>query len=361
MKSLYSLIAITVFLAAPLLPGVTARAMAQDMRSGDIILGARGGYSHLEGYWQRELVDAPCLGLFQDFLIRDRVMAEVDVFYAAYPLENTASSKIYTAGVAAGPLWHYPILPYARVYGGVSLSGTYFSFRSDEYGKRDRTFKPGGLLKAGVFIPVWQSVMLRVGADYSIAPLSGKAFGGLNFTAGVSYNYYALARAVTAEGRDGGTDRLRSGEVEAFYNEALKRFKEGDLAAAKDGFTRVDEKSAYHRDATAYLAQIAKAEASLAEGKRQFDDGRYYEAIPGLDDAAKISAEARALVKSARERLAAEVPVLEQMGVAAYERGEYEQCILIMKKLQLADPENRVMVIYLPRAQKRYEGLQKLK
>ncbi len=358
MKSLYTLIAFLVLLAAPLLP---ADALSRDMKSGDIIWGARGGYSHLTGYWQQELADAPYLGLYQDFFIRDRVMAELDVIYAAYPLDNTASSKIYTAGVAAGPLWHYPLFPYARVFGGLSLSGTYYSFRNEEYDKRERAFKPGGIFKTGVFVPVGQGVILRAGADYSVAPLSGKAFGGLNFTAGVSYNYYALARAVTAEGREGGADWGGDREMQTIYSEALGQFKEGNIATAQEGFARVDEKSAYFRDAAGYLAQIARAEASFAEGKRMFDAGRYYESVPPLDDAAKVSADARALLKSARERLAPEVPVLEQLGVAAYERGEYEQCIVIMKKIQLADPENRVMVIYLPRAQKRYEGLQKLK
>ncbi|TAL37469.1 MAG: hypothetical protein EPN93_05620 [Spirochaetes bacterium] len=347
--------------AAFLLPAFPGSAGAQELKSGDVVWGARAGYSHLSGYWQRELTDAPYFGLYQDFLIRDRVMAETDISYASYPLENSGTSKIHSLAFAAGPLWHYPLAPWARLYAGLSLQGVFFAFDSDTYGKRDYAFKPGGMLKAGVFIPVRQSLGLRVGAELTSAPLSGKAFTGINFVAGASFNYNAFERAVTEEGIAARRDDPRAAAIESLYADSVKRFEEGDIAAAKEGFTGLDRQAAHYRDADRFLALIAAAESSLAQGKRFLDEARYYEAITPLSEAAKYSGEARTLLKNARERLAAEIPALEQMGVAAYERGEYELCIAIMKKIQAVDPDNRVMVIYLPRAQKRYEGLQKLR
>ncbi|MGL4369649.1 MAG: hypothetical protein ACRCUT_08255, partial [Spirochaetota bacterium] len=89
--------------------------------------------------------------------------------------------------------------------------------------------------------------------------------------------------------------------------------------------------------------------------------GDSYAAISILEKIAPLMADAEKTLVQVRISLAGEVASLEKEGIAAYERKDYKNCIVIMKKVSVIDPENRTAKIYLPRARKRAEALEKLK
>jgi hypothetical protein len=345
--------------AAVLMTAATAH--ARDFEPGDFIAGVRGGYSLLAGYYAGELSNGLHVGIDTEFLVRRWFMAEAGFSYAGYPLENSPASLVHAMALSFGPLFHYPLFPGIRVYCGTAFQGILYYFNNDEYGRRTAALKPGGVARAGFFFNAAGGIMARIGAEYSLSPLSGLPFHSINITAGVSYNYMAFSRASALKQKPGSGDDEGARYLDRLYAEGVGFFREGNVAAAKERFNAIESRSKSYRDVGWYREIIVRTETSLAEGKRLLGKALYFEALPYLEEASEHSGEGRDLLDSTRRRLSAEVPGMEKAGVAAYESGDYEQCIAIMTRIQSADPENRTMKIYLPRARKRQEALKKFR
>jgi hypothetical protein len=85
------------------------------------------------------------------------------------------------------------------------------------------------------------------------------------------------------------------------------------------------------------------------------------EAIPGLADAALFMREAEVELARVRGLLRRDIPTLENAGIACYEKKQYRDCINLMKKILLIDPDNRKAKLYLPRAERRHRAIETLK
>jgi tetratricopeptide (TPR) repeat protein len=150
-------------------------------------------------------------------------------------------------------------------------------------------------------------------------------------------------------------------KIEWYLSRAEIAIQKGNIDDARDYYNRILSLDRNHREAREQLNSIKTAEADFARAMKLIGNKRFYDALPLLDDAGKYMASAREEQVKTRKQLAGEVPALEKRGIELYEKGDYRGCIAVMKQLILIDPKNKVGLIYLPRALKRQEALERLR
>jgi tetratricopeptide (TPR) repeat protein len=327
--------------------------------SGDIILGAKAGYSMFEGYYRSRFTGSYCVGasvMYGNPAVVKFLMGEFEITYARYPLSQSRKSYLQAVAVNVGPVAYYPVIPHFQVYAGASATASYLYLHTDLTDKNEKTFKPGLLARAGFFFPVKEGFRLRAGAEYTLIYLSGRPLHGLNFIGGLSYNFNP-----DEQFGEIGSIQDPAFRIEFYLSRAEIALQKGDVKDAKDYYNRILALDRNHREAREQLDSIKMAEDDFARAMKLIGDKRFYDALPLLDDAGKFIASARDEQGKIRKQLAGEVPALEKKGIELYEKGDYRGCIAVMKKLVLIDPKNKVGLIYLPRALKRQEALERLR
>jgi tetratricopeptide (TPR) repeat protein len=279
-------------------------------------------------------------------------MGEFDFTYARYRLIESKNSYMYSLSIHLLPLVYYPFTTFFHIYAGVGAKGSYLFLYTNQYDKESKTFKPGLVAKAGFFFPIRWSLRFRIGVEYSFFQLSGKPFHGFDFHGGVSYNFNPSVRL-------SGPDR--TDRINLYYNRGVRDFEEGKFKSARENFVKVLTIDPGHRETLEKLDLLGKVVSDYERARSHVSAKRYYRAIPLLERAARYIKAAKEDLVKVRQRLVGEIPSLEKRGISLYERKDYKNCIGVMKRLLLIDPNNRVASIYLPRARKRYEALQKLK
>ncbi|MBN2159071.1 MAG: hypothetical protein JW807_06730 [Spirochaetes bacterium] len=339
----------------------------------DIIIGAKAGYSMFEGYYRSRFSGSYCTGLslmYGNPGIAKYLMGELEVAYARYPLRKGRTSMVeylslvgqsrgsYMESISLnfGPVFYYPIDLHFQIYTGLSALGSYLHLHLDRYDKNEKTIKPGLLARAGFFIPVRKGFRFRIGAEYTLKYLSGKPLYGFNFIGGLSYNFNPVERA-----GEPGAERDAPGRIEWYMAMAEKAVKKGNAEEARENYKKVLAIDGTNREARRKLDEIKKAEADYARATRLAGNKRFYDALPLLEDAGAYLLAARNDIEEIRKQLAAEIPGLEKTGIELYEKGDYRGCITIMNRLLLVDPRNKVGLIYLPRAVKRQEAMERLR
>lgn len=341
-----------------MVPGVVAApSQGAESLAWNIIVGARAGYSMLLGPYRDDFRDSYRTGAYLSIgnaAIVRFLMGEVDFEYGRHAMRESEKSYLQFFSGSLGPLVYYPAARYFHPYAGISFRGSYVHLHAERSRKNVKSFKPGFLARTGFYVPIRRGFRLRFGADYTLEYLSGKPLHGLAFTGGVAYNF-GWKQGSEYEGDD---ETLR---VERLLARGRKAIDEGRVEDAKARFRDVLNISAGHTEATRALAGIVKAESDFTRAMKLSGDNRLFDALDLLEDAAKIIPEARAEQGRIRTILAGEVPSLEKSGIELYEKGDYRGCIATMKRLLLIDPNNKTGRIYLPRAQRRQEALERLR
>jgi hypothetical protein len=345
------------------LPGFAQNRKAS---TGDIILGAGAGYTRYEGYYRGRFGGTYIVGaslLYGNTDIVKYLLGEFDINYARYPVKDSPGSYMHAVSVNLGPVFSYPVVPHFHIYTGLSAEGTYLnlhtsvtSLHSPLTDKNLKTLKPGLMARAGFFFPIRRGFRMRLGAEYSLLYLSGKPLQGLRFTGGLLYNFNIEERAGDAVAMEDPAVR-----IEWYLALAEKALRKGDAEGAVAHYQKMLALDRNNREAQEKLNEIKKASADYTLARRLAGENRYYEALPLLESAGKILAPAREEQEKIRKQLAGEAAALEKKGIALYEKGDYRGCITIMNRLLLIDPNNRTGLIYLPRAVKRHEALERLR
>jgi tetratricopeptide (TPR) repeat protein len=329
------------------------------MSPGDIIIGAKAGYSMIEGPYKNQLRGSYTVGgslAYGNQGIVQYLMGEMDVSYSRYRMKESGSSYLETVTLAAGPLFYYPFASHLQVYTGVSAMGSYTHLYASRSNQNVKSLKPGLLAKAGVFIPIKQGFRIRAGAEYFLQYLSGKPLHCINFIGGLSYNFNPEEAGSGAAPIGDTTVR-----IDWYLTLAGNALRKGNIDEAKENYTKALAMDRTSREARDQLAGIKKAESDYVQGMNKIKDKRYYDALPLLDSAGKYLPAAREERDKIRKYLSMDITLLEKQGIDLYEKGDYRGCIAVMNRLLLIDPKNRVGLIYLPRAIKRQGALERLR
>ena len=325
----------------------------------DIILGVKGGYSLFEGYYKSRFSGSYCAGLsalYSRPALIKYLMAEMEIAYSRYPLKESKSSYLWLLSVNLGPLFYWPVISHFQVYAGVSGQGSYVFLHTSRFDRNEKAFKPGLLAKAGAFFPIRLGFRIRAGAEYSLHYLSNKPLHGFNFIGGVYYNFNPAELVAAPE-------RIvdASAQIDWYLTLGNKALQKGDVEEAKAGFSRVLAIDPNNGEAREKLDGIRSAESDYARAQKLIEAKQYYDALPLLESAGKYLVLARTDRDKLRKEMAGEIALLEKKGIELYEKGDYRSCSAVMKRLLLIDPNNRTGLIYLPRALKRQEALERLR
>ena len=344
-----------------LVSGHCVTALAGEAKQGasaDVILGIGAGYSSILGHYAGMLDGTYRVGAtltFGNSAVVKYLLGEVEAGYSRYPMKHESGSYLESVMISVGPVAYLPATTWLQLYTGASFRGTYLHLRTDKTGKNDRALKPGFEAKAGFFFPVGQGFRLRLGADYTLEYLSGKPLHGVTVGGGLAYNFNIAERTGCALSVD------TPERVDWYLVRADRALADGKIDEAKKYYARIlaiDRNNAAAQDK---VAAIAKAEGDYSRAMKLSAEKKYFEALPLLGDAGAYLPQAREEEQGIRKILTGEIAPLEKEGIGLYESGDYRGCIAVMKRLLLVDPKNKTGLIYLPRAQKRQEAMERLR
>jgi len=342
---------------------ITTSLMAESTRSpvipdDRITIGPYGGYSRISGFYEGKLDPSIRYGLYVTLPINNYLMADGLVTTGAHEFTHSSNSFLYSYELALTPLLYYDIHNIVRLFGGAGLDLRYLRVNAVLTGRQEKAFKAGYLLTAGTFVKISQRVSLRAGADYTSIWLSGEPLVNNTFSLGVSYT---MAAGEPEEYRDQARMEMRSNLEQArnYYKKGVDALGDKNSGNARDYFKMALRLNPGMDEAREKLDDIDAAENAFAEARVLLQKKRYYEAIPYLVHASEYIDEADKKLAETRNRLAARVQQLEQSGIEAFNEKNYEQCISIMRKVLLIDPENKTARVYMSRARKYLETVEK--
>ncbi|OHD66760.1 MAG: hypothetical protein A2176_11050 [Spirochaetes bacterium RBG_13_51_14] len=358
-KANRKIISFTILVTAVFFLNVSTAAETKKTSGHDIIVGATAGYSMFEGYYRSRFNGSYIVGtslMYGNPGIVEYLAGQVEVAYARYPMRESRRSYLESVSINIGPVIYYPLSPNFQIYTGASARGSYLHLYASRTSHNVKSLKPGFLARAGFIFPIQWGLSVRLGTEYTFEYLSGKPLHGLNFTGGLSYNFNPGERAGEAVSIGD-----NAAMIEWYLTLAEKALAAGGIDEAKENYNKALTLDRNNYQARDQLAGITKAEGDYGRAMKMIDEKRYYDAMPLLDSAGKYLAPARAELEKIRGILAAEVKYLERNGIELYEKGDYRGCIIVLKRLLLIDPKNRTGLIYMPRAVKRQEALERLR
>jgi hypothetical protein len=320
-----------------------------------VILGITGGKTDVQGYYKDKLASGYNFGIFIDypFFNNRNLSLESDLSYTELSLKKSALSKLDFYRFGLGPVLYIPDRMGFSLFTGLSANINYLELSTVETRNKEKTIKTGAAAKAGLNIPVFQNFSANIGIKYSINELSGKAFQYVTYFGGISYSYNFVTREKAER-------NIKQIEIDEYYESGLKHFKIGDGLKAKEYFNKVISKDSHYKDVENYLKIIKINEENFDKAVKLILENKPFEALPLLVESEKYLIEAFEKLRKIRLLLLKEENDLVKKGIDSYNKDDYESCIFFMKRVQLINPGNESVNLYLPRAIKRYDALKKI-
>ena len=283
------------------------------------------------------------------------LLAGGDLVYQHWGLSHSKKSSMLYAGFGGFLEYMYPVHRYFNPFAGASVRGVFLSLDTDNLGKKENTFKPGGGIRCGMQSDIWAGFGLRVMYEYNMLPLSGRLFQTASVSMGVTFNLQGWkSRGHAGDQPDMPVD------VNALYSQGQSHMEAGSLDRAEELFRKVLEQEPSHAPAARSLEQVSSVRSLHEQTRSLVSQGRNLEAIPNMEQCARYYPEDRSDLERIRSQYTREIPAWEQTAISAYDRKDYNTCIMVMQKILLVEPDNQTVKIYLPRAQKRQKALERL-
>ncbi|MBN2403576.1 MAG: hypothetical protein JXN64_14455 [Spirochaetes bacterium] len=317
-----------------------------------IIFGLMGGKTYPLGYYKDQLDSGYNFGIFIDYpFFKSRFLyLESDLSYTKLSLKKTSLSSLSYYSFGIGPVLHIPAGTRFKPYCGITATVNYLQLTAVESQKNERTVKIGGALKAGFNVQQYKNFLVNLGLKYSFNELSGKDFQNITYFAGVSYCYNFITREKAEK-------NIQLIEIDEYYESGVKHFKIGDGLRAKEYFNKVISYDYQYKDVENYIRVITINEENYNKALNLISEDKHFEALPLLVEAEKYLVSAFEKLREIRKFLSKEEKSLINIAIEAYNKGDYEKCIFYMKRVQLINPGNESVNLYLPRALKRYDAL----
>jgi hypothetical protein len=319
--------------------------------------GLSAGRVDVSGYYRDRISKGYAADIFVNYTFFNNrlLLLESNLSYADLSLKESRTSKFNYYSFSLGPVLYYSDWRYLKPYSGISASINYFELTAIKTSRNEHAVKPGAVIKAGTYIPVYNKISINLGVKYSVNEISGKAFGTINCFAGALYAFEILSKEKTEQ-------TVRQLETDEYYESGLKCFNAGDGMEAKEYFKKVILYSNNYKDVKNYLEIINSNEEKYSRALNSISENNLYEALPLLIDSEKYIIDARKKLNEIRQKLILlnEDKNNADKGIEAYNNNDYEKCIFYMKRAHLINPDNETAGIYLPRAIQRKNALQKI-
>lgn len=324
-----------------------------------VIAGAGAGYSAVAGHYGPYFQHGYSVslgGYYPASCIHDYVLFEGELKGSRYEFDTGGGSYLRAASVRAGAVVYYPVHRFFYPYGGLMAEESVLHFNAGRIGESEYSLKPGGVIKAGFFSWITRHAGTRIGAEYEGMPVSGRLFGAVTVSASALYRFHG-GPGIPKDKNSGADFR----DVNALYLNGVRAMEAREHLKAKQSFEKLLKLDANHDLARQHLDTIHRSEKVYSEAEFLEKEKRHYDAISKYAEAAEYIAGADARLTALRSMLARGVPGMETRGIRAYEQKKYGECISIMKKILLIDPGNNTATLYLPRAERRKQAIDRLK
>lgn len=323
------------------------------------------GKTFLRGFYDDYLADGTSFGIGLTYplpFLRRMILAETELFMSENDFRGSGESRLTWYTLRAGAALYHPLTKYFQPFGGLYFQESRLVFDADTIGERATAYKPGLAFKAGFFSVVYSSFGIRAGVEYSLMEVSDEWLETYAVTAAAIMRFQ-ISRGPSLSGGygDDGAAGAAKNRAESVYLRGMADLDRGETDRAEASFREVLSLKADHPGAAKKIDEIRAARESYAEAKSLTLQKKYFEAIPHLEKSRAYLKDAERDLSNTRSMLAGEVPELERRGIRAYESRDYDQCIIIMRKILAADPENQTGMLYLPRAQSRKQAIDRLK
>lgn len=318
-----------------------------------LMLGVQAGGKGVHGYYGKHLENAFHAGIYgiYPFTFLNRyLLGELNLTYTSYALANSKTSEIESANLSIGQMFYYPVFKYLHPCVDMKMGVNYLYLTTEKTNVSKTTFKPAFSAGAGFFIPVIDTIKIRVTTEYTVFELSNELFMETTIGAGLSYVFKFYDEEEITKIR-------KTLEHDEQYDRALELFRNGDGMKARKIFKKISDYNDDFKDSRNYLEIINNNEKKYKEALELLEEKKYIEALPVLMETEKYFIEAREKLAETRKILSKELKKMEERAITAYDKKEYEECIVILKKIQQIDPDNKTFNLYYPKAVKRYRAI----
>ncbi len=271
--------------------------------------------------------------------------------YSSYELK-TGGSRLHQLDLNAGAFTSYKIHPLVEPFFGADVTGIFSRLNTKNTERNENSYKPGISLNAGNMIYLNNGLGLFLLMDYKISEISGKTFTPVSIKAGLTFNNIDLNRDINRESET---------EIKfELFQKAQNEFRNKNFYEAKKLFIEVYEMDNEYPGIDYNLKRIKEIEADKTQADNHIKEKNYVRAITHLQFCAPYIKDCESNLTKYRKELSASISVWEQDGIRHYEAGRYKDCINLMEKILLVDPNNKTAEIYLPRATRRQRAIEAL-
>ena len=324
-----------------------------------LTISAGAGYGTVAGYYGPYFSHGYSVSLgcyYPAVFIHDYVLGEGELRGSRFFFDAGGGSHLEAISMRVGAVVYYPVHRLLYPYGGVMAQESMLRFNAERLGESDHSFKPGAVIKAGFFSWITRHAGTRIGVEYEAMPLSRKVFSAVTVSVSALYRVNGVSGA--QQGRD---VRTLYREVNALYLNGVRAMNAREHLKAKQSFEELLRMDGDHDLARKNLQKIYQSEKFFDEAGSLERDRHYYDAIKKYSAASEYIGGADERLGALRSMLIGNVPGMERKGIRAYEKKKYGECISLMKKILLIDPGNSTAVLYLPRAERRKQAIERLK
>jgi len=352
---LHLVIPVAIFITAIFI-SFSTRAISSPFYWQDGHLDLSPGYTMPIGEWADEFKPGFGINLGYSFptsFLNNKVFVIQELSYSrwAFTYNNNSTANIYSYSLLPAIYFPYSFTTGKIVAPFFAVGGQFSDLNlvEKQISKNDQYF--GLFLKArtGILLDITSNLRIKLQADISSYPYISNELNYLGTSLGISYRFTAPAEIQNANAK----------KIIALHNEAAIAEKTKDWIKLQELVTEILALDPRDDQARNYQIEI-QDEGIYQTALQTINTKGELQAIPLLEKIAQRYQPAQQQLISIRNKLKNKIPEWRKAGVQAYEKRNYQLCIQLMKQILLVDPEEKTAEIYLPRAEKRLQALEKL-
>jgi len=321
----------------------------------DITINVSAGPSYISDFYEDYLQDGMSYGLSAFYnlpFLNSNTYFLGGFSFSSYEMIINSNSIMQQYDVYAGGMFAYPLMSYIFINTGITLRGIYSMLDTENTDRHETTFKPGYSAFIGGMAYLGRGVGLFVTTEYRVSELSEEKFRTVELKGGLTYNF--------GDYREDIENRLNADKKISLFDQGINEFRNKNFEEAKKTFSDLYQMDSEYPGLKYYLQRVEEIEGNRKTAELYLAQKNSLKAIPYLASCSPYIKDCELKLLQQRKILMTNVAAWEKEGVKLYDNRQYKECITIMEKILLVDPENKNANIYLPRAVKRNRAIESL-
>ncbi|PKL17311.1 MAG: hypothetical protein CVV49_11755 [Spirochaetae bacterium HGW-Spirochaetae-5] len=314
------------------------------------------GYTMPIGDWANELKPGFGIGLGYSFptsFLNNQVFVIQELSYSrwAFASNDNSTANIYSYSLLPAIYFPYSFTTGKIVAPFFAVGGQFSDLNliEEKLSKNDHYF--GLFLKGrtGIFLDITSNLRVKLQAEISSYPYISHKLNYTSISLGIGYRFTAPAEIQNPNAK----------KIITLHNDGAIARNSEDWIKLQELVTEILALDPRDDQALYYQLEI-QDEGIYQTALQTIQTKGELQAIPLLEKIAQRHKPAQQQLIFIRNKFKTKIPEWRKSGVQAYENLNYQLCVQLMKQILLVDPEEETAKIYLPRAEKRLQALEKL-